>query len=183
MKYVFKIILKRYACPDYINDLLKSYLGFFTPVLVSLSFLVTFLITISSIIREKESKMKVGKDNILKFVFFNIRLFERIYLNKKEYLRLIGVNPVVIWLCWMMRSFVIYLLISIIATVTASVQLNAKYPNPISDKKSLFLTTDTVLVFFMFFVYSIQVTSLSLLAGQIFVKRKIKVTAIIIMLW
>jgi hypothetical protein len=42
------------------SDVLKSELQFFTPVLISLTFLVTFLITISSIIEEKSTQMKVN---------------------------------------------------------------------------------------------------------------------------
>jgi hypothetical protein len=54
-----KIKTLPFGCPDYLEDYKKTSLSFFTPVLISLAFLVTFLITISSIIMEKETKMKV----------------------------------------------------------------------------------------------------------------------------
>ena len=140
--------MSTYSCPDYEMDFLKTYLQFFPPVIASFAFLVTFLVTISSIIREKESKMK-------------------------EYLRLIGVNPVVIWLCWVMRSFSIYLVLSIILTITSTMKFDKKIPNDLSSKKALFQNTDPLLIFLTFFIYSIQTTSLSLLISQIFSKRNI----------
>lgn len=127
---------------------MKSTLAFLTPVLISLSFLVTFLVTISSIITEKENKMK-------------------------EYLRLIGVNPVVIWICWMMRSFFVYFIISIVVTVTSTIKFNLRIPNNLESKKALFLHTDSFIIFSTCIIYSIQVTSLSLLVGQIFSKSKL----------
>ena len=54
-----QIKIKPFDCPGYLDDIMKTSLSFFTPVLISLAFLVTFLITISSIIMEKETKMKV----------------------------------------------------------------------------------------------------------------------------
>jgi hypothetical protein len=117
--------------------------------------------------------------------FRHLNVYKRQKINKylitkqnkisynKEYLRLVGVNPVVIWICWMMRSFVIYLFLSIILTITSTLKLNQKEPNALSSKKALFLNTDAFLIFMTFFIYSIQVTSLSLLAGQIFSKRNI----------
>nr|QUF59432.1 ATP-binding cassette transporter Abca3-like4 [Brachionus angularis] len=147
-----------FNCPEYINDLLKSYLSFLTPVLISLAFLVTFLVTISSIITEKETKMK-------------------------EYLRLVGVDPLVIWLCWMLRSYVIYLLISTVVTITSTIKFDyKKSQSDFLKKKSLFLYTDSWIIFMTCNVYSIQVTSLSLLIGQIF-NRTFPAKTLSIVLW
>ena len=49
----------QFECPEYVDDLMKSTIGFMTPVLISLAFLTTFLVGISNIITEKETKMKV----------------------------------------------------------------------------------------------------------------------------
>lgn len=54
-----QVKLSQFECPDYVDDLMKSTIGFLTPVLVSLAFLTTFIVGISNIITEKEAKMKV----------------------------------------------------------------------------------------------------------------------------
>ncbi|CAF0704109.1 unnamed protein product [Brachionus calyciflorus] len=137
-----KVSFGSFSCPAFVDDILKNQMGFMNSVLISLAFMVTFLVTVSAIISEKESKMK-------------------------EYLRLIGVKPAVIWFCWMMRSFVIYFIISIVVTITSTKQFNSPQN---SSKKALFLHTEPSIVFLTVIVYAIQCTSLSLLVGQIFSK-------------
>lgn len=83
----------------------------------------------------------------------------------KEYLKLIGVKPEVIWICWMARSFIVYLLLSAIITIASTWQLKSK---SLGLPKALFLYTDPIIIFITCIVYSIQVTSLSLLFGQAF---------------
>nr|UOU03317.1 ATP-binding cassette subfamily A3-like 4 [Brachionus rubens] len=134
-----------FSCPEYVDDIMKSQMGFFTSLLISLAFMVTFLVTVSSIIAEKESKMK-------------------------EYLRLLGVKPVVIWLCWMMRSFIIYIIISAVVTITSTKRFKSNNVLYFNMEKALFLHTTPSIVFLTVIVYSIQCTSLSLLVGQIFSK-------------
>lgn len=68
-------------------DPIKTMFSFMVPILISLSYLVTFIVNVSNIIIEKETKMK-------------------------EYLRLIGVKSTVIWMCWVIRSLVFYFIVS-----------------------------------------------------------------------
>ena len=51
--------MKAFDCDGYVDDHLKKQFSFFTPTLISLAYLATFLATVSSMIMEKESKMKV----------------------------------------------------------------------------------------------------------------------------
>jgi NADH:ubiquinone oxidoreductase subunit 6 (subunit J) len=76
-----------------------------------------------------------------------------------------------------MRSFVFYfvwsIIISIIVTMTFSVSEEKKLSNNI-DKKSIFANTSFGIIFITLFVYSIQLTSLTILVGQVFKKSKLK---------
>jgi len=130
----------QFSCPGFYSDLLITYFSFFVPVLVSLAYLATFIINVSNIIVEKETKMK-------------------------EYLRLVGVRPSVIWIGWVVRSGVVYVPLSGILTVC----LVGKY----RDEGDGFLRfTSPVLVFAALVVYSVQTTLLSQLVGQIFSRSK-----------
>jgi hypothetical protein len=55
-----KIKMKPFDCVNYKEDHLKKQFSFFTPTLICLAYVATFLSTISSIIMEKETKMKVN---------------------------------------------------------------------------------------------------------------------------
>ena len=83
---------------------------------------------------------------------------------------MIGVNPVVIWFCWLFRSFIVYLLITLIITFAGSKKFTKEGFLGIEYVTGLFLYTDQIIVFFTCIVYSIQISCLSLLVGQIFRK-------------
>ena len=122
-------------------DYLKSIFSFLVPILISLSYLVTFIVNVSNIIIEKETKMK-------------------------EYLRLIGVKPTVIWMCWIIRSLVFYFILSsTISYILIFVQRN-------NSSRSFLSYTSSSLMFLVLIVYSIQITFLSLFVGQFFRKSK-----------
>lgn len=122
-------------------DYLKSIFSFLVPILISLSYLVTFIVNVSNIIIEKETKMK-------------------------EYLRLIGVKPTVIWMCWIIRSLVFYFILSsTISYILIFVQRN-------NSSRSFLSYTSSSLMFLVLIVYSIQITFLSLFVGQFFCKSK-----------
>jgi len=83
----------------------------------------------------------------------------------KEYLKLLGIRPSVIWIGWVIRSIVVYLPISGVLTGF----LIGDY----RDEGRPFLNfTSPVIVLFMLVAYSIQTSFLSLLVGQIFSKSK-----------
>ena len=56
-------------CPAYINDSLKSTFGFLPSIIIVVAFLFTILVTVGSIVVEKQTKMKV------KFVISIVRNF------------------------------------------------------------------------------------------------------------
>jgi hypothetical protein len=146
--------------------MLNSKLFFLTSWLISFSFLTTFLITISSIIDEKTTKTKVKNTHRLQIIE-KILKYDSKLSTFKEYLKLIGVKQSVIWLSWIIRSFSIYLILSIVICIGSTIRI--KYPG---GEKALFLHTDPFIIFLTCIVYSVQVTSLTLLIGQIFSKGK-----------
>lgn len=62
----FDLSTKIIDCPEYNENFLKTVLSFFIPMLICISYLVTFLLNVSSIIIEKETKVKV---NVLPIFF------------------------------------------------------------------------------------------------------------------
>ena len=153
----FDLSTKIIDCPEYKENFLKTVLSFFIPMLICISYLVTFLLNVSSIIIEKETKVKV---NVFP-IFFLWLYFLFVCVIFKEYLRLIGVKPLVITLCWMIKSFVLYSILSVIITVS----LKYKF----SDI-SLFEHTSGAVLFLTCIIYAIQCICLSILVGQYFSK-------------
>ena len=158
----FNIEIGSFSCPASTESLLLTFLSLFTPLMISSAYMVTVLVTISAIINEKITKMK-------------------------EYLRLIGVRSSVIWICWMMRSFVIYLLLSIIVTLVSTYKFDYFYTDydnqqSVNLKKSLFFNSSPSIVFLTMIIYSFQCTCLSLLVGQMFSKRKLELKLTLISL-
>ena len=143
----FKLKLSKFDCPAYVDNILNSVLSFLATVLISLSFLTTFLITVTSIIEEKSSKTR-------------------------EYLKLIGVKPSVIWLGWIIRSLSIYSILSIIIFISSTYRIKTNLPFQYVGDKALFLHTEPVLILLICLIYSLQVASLALMIGQIFSKGK-----------
>lgn len=54
-----EVFTKEIDCPGYSENLLKTMFSFFIPMIICTSHLVSFLLTVSSIIIEKETKVKV----------------------------------------------------------------------------------------------------------------------------
>lgn len=129
---------RKYLCPGYTSDTLKTMFSFFVPCLVSLTFLSTFIINASNIIMEKESKMK-------------------------EYLKLVGVRPVVIWICLFFRSMIVYFVLSFILTITLDGEL---------ANRPFLWNTSSAVAFLVLIVFSIQTTFLSILVGHVFSRCK-----------
>lgn len=124
----------KYLCPSYTSDTLKTMFSFFMPCLVSLAFLSTFIINTNNMIVEKESKMK-------------------------EYLKLVGVRPVVTWICLFFRSMIVYFILSLIVTLTFGGEIG---------NRPFLVTTSSAIVFLVLTAFSIQTTFLSILVGHIF---------------
>ncbi len=73
-------------------------------------------------------------------------------------MRLVGVKPLVIWICWMLRSLIVYLIISFIITFMGTYKIDHNGYNFVTGynfvgmkKKALFLNTDSIVVFFICF--------------------------------
>ena len=103
-----------------------------------------------------------------------------------------GVKSHVLWLCWMIRSFVVYLILSFTFTVIATRRFtykaaeknglafnlllkitNQTFPSSqIEDihLKALFLNTHFSVLFLTCIIYSWQLTCFSILIGQVFRK-------------
>ena len=61
---------------------------------------------------------------------------------------MVGVKPFVIWICWMIRSLIVYLIISVIITFMGTYKIDYIGYNFVgTKKKALFLNTDSIVVF------------------------------------
>ena len=86
-------------------------------------------------------------------------------------MKLIGVDSIIIWLCWIIRSFIIFILISLILAIISTQKLKYSSYNILTIKimeKALLQKTTFMVIFCTLVVYSVQITSLSVLVGQIF---------------
>lgn len=59
-KFQYNIKKFELNCPPYEEEYLKTYFKFFIPLVVCVSYMVTFIINVSSIIVEKQTKVKVN---------------------------------------------------------------------------------------------------------------------------
>ncbi|RNA24891.1 ATP-binding cassette sub-family A member 3-like, partial [Brachionus plicatilis] len=150
------IKIAQYFCPGYDNDIFKSRFSFFPLVIIQIAFLFTTIVTLGSIINEKQAKMK-------------------------EYLKLVGIKNIAMWLTWIVRLIIPFLILSALFTLVSSVRVNPREKdNDALTKKAVFFYTNPFVGFSVFFVYSFQVTMLTLLLGQIFSKTFIAKTFTII---
>ena len=130
------------------------------------------------------------------FTFFLSLSLNR-YIFLKEYLKLIGVKSHVICVCWMIRSLSVYLCLSLLFTLVGKYKFKYKIESsstkslgllfsPLNTttttnhaikendddwhEKALFLNTSSFVLILTLFVYSMQLSCLSILVGQIFTK-------------
>ncbi|CAF0703608.1 unnamed protein product [Brachionus calyciflorus] len=151
-----QVKISQLNCPGYDNDIFKSRFSFFPLVIIQISFLFTLIVTLGNIITEKQSKMK-------------------------EYLKLVGIKSSAMWITWLIRLIIPYLILSVLFTIICSAKLNPRLKNDDSlTKKAVFYHTNFFVGFSVFFVYSIQVAMFTLLIGQIFSKTFIAKTFTII---
>jgi hypothetical protein len=88
-----------------------------------------------------------------------------------------GVKPFVIWICWTIRSFVFYLFWTIVISIFITLRVSVSkddLPKYLLETKALLYYTNFLVVFVTLLVYSIQITCLILLVGQIFRKSEEK---------
>ena len=93
----------------------------------------------------------------------------------KEYLRLVGIKWQAVWITWLMRSFIPYVILSLIITIFGVIQMNPRLISSSSvnyTKKAIFMNTNFFVVFCTFVVYSFQTAVFTLLMGQFFSKRE-----------
>jgi hypothetical protein len=146
MDFTFKVYIDRFQCAgkNLKTDYIKTSLKFLIPSIISLAYIASFLLNVSSIIEEKESKMK-------------------------EYLKIIGAKPIVLTLCWIIKSYLIYLVTSIAFTVI----LKRKFDGVNHNASRTYLPgTSYFIVFITIHTFAVQVNLLSILVGQIFNKSK-----------
>ncbi len=136
-------------CPDHriLNEnfgLLTS-LQFLLGILISMAYLSSFLINISSIIAEKSTKAK-------------------------EYLRLMGARSSVLTFSWIIKSHLLYVLVSIAFTIILKMEF--KEISSSNQSGSLMPNTCYMVIFLVLHTFSLQLNLLSILMGQIFDKCK-----------
>jgi hypothetical protein len=135
-----------FKCPDFAQDDMKSVFGFFTPLLISVSFMFTALVTIGNIVGEKSTKLK-------------------------EYLKLIGIKYYAMWFTWWIRSIFIYLIISFYVTIITRILFPANTSkNPFIKDKSVFMNTNAFIFLLFLLAYSVQVATFTILVSQLFSK-------------
>nr|QUF59430.1 ATP-binding cassette transporter Abca3-like2 [Brachionus angularis] len=148
----------QYDCPEYDNDIFKTRFSFFPLIIVQIAFLFTLIVNLGNIIVEKQTKMK-------------------------EYLKLVGIKWYVMWITWIIRSLIPYMILSLLFAIVTAIKFNPRIKDDSSlTKKAVFYHTNFFVGFSLFFVYSIQVAMFTLLLGQIFSKTFIAKT-ITIILW
>jgi ATP-binding cassette, subfamily A (ABC1), member 3 len=130
----------RYQCPDFLKDDLSMGYKFFIYILIIVAYIFTLIVNLGNIVLEKQTKMK-------------------------EYLRLVGVKWYIMWITWILRSFIPYLFLSVLITIVTAIRFETD-----GVKRAVFMNTNPFLIFSTCFVYSLQVAFLTLLLGQIFGK-------------
>lgn len=140
-----QIAISRFRCPDYVqsdDDYFKSSLSFLIPALISLSMLVSFLLNVSNIIDEKQARVK-------------------------EYLKIIGGKSFVLTICWIFKSYLIYLLL--VASLFTYI-IKRTYTNN-RDKIEYLPQTCAAVLFLTIHTFALQINSLAILVGQVFNKQ------------
>lgn len=74
------------------------------------------------------------------------------------------------WIAAMMRSFVIYFFLSILITVFGSITFSPRRAEPNFLSKSLFTFVNSFVIFSVCLIYSLQVTTFTILLSQFFSK-------------
>ena len=137
-----------FKCPEHIRDDMISEFAFFIPIVITLAFLITMIITVGNTVKEKASRMK-------------------------GYLKLNGVKWQAIWIATWIRSMVFYTLFSIIAVIITKVEWHSGYEFLANYKmKAVFMNTQFMVVLSLLFVYSVQVSIFNLLMTQFFSSRR-----------
>ena len=139
----------QYFCPGYDSDIFKTNFAFFPVIIIQISFLFTLIVNLGNIIVEKQTKMK-------------------------EYLKMVGIKWYVIWITWLIRILIPYMILSLLISIIAIAKLppREKTNSNLTDK-AIFLNTNFFVGFSTFFVYSIQTSLFIILLGQIFSKSKL----------
>jgi hypothetical protein len=93
----------------------------------------------------------------------------------KEFLKLLGIRPLIIGLGWIIRALAFYAFWSIVFSIIFKIEFSVSKPraNYIGIESISFLDrTSFMVILLTLFVYSIQLSSLIFLFGQIFNKSK-----------
>ena len=91
----------------------------------------------------------------------------------KPLIRILGIKWYAIWITWFLRSFLIYVVITIILSLIMGASIKPRLSDSGSirySNKAILYTTNGFVGFSLFFIYSIQVSIFTLLLGQIFSK-------------
>nr|UOU03315.1 ATP-binding cassette subfamily A3-like 2 [Brachionus rubens] len=146
-----QIKIAQFNCPGYDNDIFKSRFSFFPLVIIQISFLFTLIVTLGNIIVEKQTKMK-------------------------EYLKLVGIKSAAMWITWIIRSIIPYLILCVLFTIVCSCKFSRRIKEDPNTDKAVFYHTNFFVGFSVFFVYAVQVSMFTLMIGQIFSKTFIAKT-------
>jgi hypothetical protein len=135
-----------YSCPAYEMDDMMGTFNFFTPLLISITFMFTSLIMIGDIVHEKQTQVK-------------------------EYLKLIGCTWHAMHVARFIRTMIIYTILSIFITGVFKITFKPSIDFPIFVDKNIMKNADVTVIFSILFIYSFQVTGFTLLISQLFSRR------------
>ena len=71
----------------------------------------------------------------------------------------------------LVRSFTMYLILTALITIICAIELPPRTDNALYSNKSIFTNTHFAVVYLVCFVYSIQVTTFTILLAQFFSRR------------
>ena len=139
----------QFKCPSYVQDEFSSTFSFFLPILISIAFMFSAVISIGNIVVEKETKMR-------------------------EYLKLMGIKWYALWISWWIRLIVNYSLLSLVITIVTKISVSANtVASQLVSEKIILSKTNFFVIFLFLNAYSHQVSIFTLLLAQIFNKRKL----------
>jgi hypothetical protein len=81
-----------------------------------------------------------------------------------------GIKWYVIWINWLVRSLIPYMVLTLIISLLAIIKMNARVESENATKKAIFMYTNFFVGFSLLFIYSIQTAMFTLMLGQIFSK-------------
>ncbi|CAF0946948.1 unnamed protein product [Brachionus calyciflorus] len=151
-----KIKIQQLGCPSYYSDELKSSFGFLIPLIIQIAFMFTLINNIGHIVREKHTKMT-------------------------EYLKIVGIKGHVYWFSCFLRSFIIYIILSLLVSYFCFFEISPKRDDPRLATKVLLKHTSFSVVIISMIIYSLHTSIFTLFMSQFFIKPLIAKIVVLLM--